>query len=368
MRREEAPPQFKESFELPKIEWKTFSDKGLNFSFSYMAQFPNQPIEVREASWGRYIDQEIPSLSKPTGVSYTIKVYPASSMTEYYGQKVAGDKVWADAVNHIKGFAPGSVADPTLMAAATFPVPIGQGKVVSSRSGELGVETWFVDVPSGTLVHKVAFMVDPEIVYEFRTNYTLLGTSIKWKELKDSIINGTADGQYLLGYENFMLAVATFHAIGEESLVGGWRKYKNAEYGFEISYPENWEIELPGADMPTGNGQFSFWLKPKSPSVDRLIALTVNVLEGKTAKYVFGVCCKNSEKVLLGGKTFDKVGPYALEGALEINHYYGDGSQLAKFSLGIGMRDDPPPLPKIEDVQKEISDVDQILSTFIFLE
>lgn len=248
---EEAPPQSKESSELPKIEWKIFSDKDLKFSFGYMTQYPNQSIKVRDASWGRYIDEEIPALSKLSGVSYTIKVYPASAKTEYYGRKVAGDKVWAEAVSHIKGFAPGSVADSTLMTAATFPVPIGQGKVVSSRSGELGVEVWFIDVPSGTLVHKVVFMVDPAIDYTFKTNYSL-EDSAKWQELKDSVLSGTADEQYLLSYENFMLTVSTFRRSSSspvaETNTSDWKSYGNNLYRFSLKYPSNFELSKSSSD------------------------------------------------------------------------------------------------------------------------
>lgn len=251
---EEAPPRLTNSSELPRLAWKTFSNKDLKFSFSYMTQYPNQTIKTREASWGRHMDEDIPSFYKLAGATYRVTVSPTSVMNKIYGQKVAGDVVWKDAVNHIRKFTVGSVADSTLMKAAMFPAPGNQeGKVISSRSGELGVETWFVDVPSGTLVHKVAFMVDPEIAYEFRTNYSLLGNPLKWQELKDTILSGTADEQYLLGYENFMLAVSTFKYLSSSSVAeantSDWKSYGNNLYRLSLKYPSNFGLSENSSDV-----------------------------------------------------------------------------------------------------------------------
>jgi hypothetical protein len=364
---QETPAQPGKSSNPSKVEWKTFSDKDLKFSFSYMTQYLNQSIKVRDASWGRHMDEDIPSFYGLTGASYRIKVSPATSRSTVYGQKADGDIVWKEAVDHIKGFTIGAVADSALMKAVVFPYYSESGNytgnIVSSRSGELGVETWFVDVPSGTLVHKVVFMVNPEVVYEFQTNYTLLGTSIKWEELEASIINGTADGQYLLGYENFMLAVSTFKFLDSPS-TGTVPVYKSTDgwvnYGIPLSeasfkYPSDWKIKMQvssGWDYVTSpDGKYRFFVN-KAP-VGGVSGAQTSKMPCQNQYYIYDIVVDDTNAVYCASEDSDE---------LSFTFIYPEGSdQIEITSAGFT-------LYPVSEKNAAIKLFEQVLSTFRFNE
>ena len=46
----------------------------------------------------------------------------------------------------------------------------------------------------------------------------------------------------------------------------------------------------------------------------------------------------------------------------------GNEDRLIKFTFGVGNRGDPPPLPTADQVQKELDEINQTLSTFRFIE
>lgn len=364
---QETPTQSGKSPNVSAVEWKTFSDKDLKFSFSYMTQYPNKIIEVREASWGRYMDEDIPSFYGLKGASYRIRVSPATSRSTVYGQKADGDIVWKNAVDHIEGFTVGAVADSTLMKAVVFPYYSESGNytgnIVSSRSGELGVETWFIDVPSGTLVHKVVFMVNPEVDYEFQTNYTLLGTSIKWEELRDSILNGTADEQYLLGYENFMLAVSTFKFLDQTS-VEAVPVYKSTDnwldYGIPLAnaffkYPSDWKIKMQvssGWDYVTSSDEKYRFFVNKAP-VGGINGARTSKMPCQNLHYIYDIVVDASTMVYCASEDNDE---------LSFTFIYPDGNDQIEIT-GVGFS-----LYPINEKNAAIKLFEQVLSTFRFNE
>ena len=84
------------------------------------------------------------------------------------------------------------------------------------------------------------------------------------------------------------------------------------------------------------------------------------------AKYYFGICCNNKETKVIGHNDFYKIGPTPIDGMVDWLYVSGNQYKLIKFTLGVGNRDDPPPLPTENEAQKELGELKIILSTFRF--
>lgn len=147
-----------------------------------------------------------------------------------------------------------------------------------------------------------------------------------------------------------------------------WKTYRNEEYGFEIKYPPDWYKEE--INIPHSEDDYSFYLKPNEPSVNRDIFLIVQILRNRQAQNLYSGIKRNPNTLIktIGNYNFYTYGPFSIDGMIEWNYHTGDENLIARFGLGIGTRNDPPPLPEAKEVEKEFQDFEQILSTFKFLD
>lgn len=146
-----------------------------------------------------------------------------------------------------------------------------------------------------------------------------------------------------------------------------WKIYRNEKYGFEFQYPDDWVIDEETLRAINSENDFGLYLKPKELLTNRDIVLTVQVLKGNQAKYLFKDTSLLQTK-LFGNNKFFTDEFEALGGMVESVYMIGDEKLIARLTFGVGNRGDPLPLPKTESFQKELIEVEKILSTFKFLD
>jgi hypothetical protein len=146
--------------------------------------------------------------------------------------------------------------------------------------------------------------------------------------------------------------------------INSLKTYKNNNIYFQ--YPQSWTFET--INTPFSENDYSFYLKPSNPSIERSVVLTVQILRSDVAEYYFNVCCSGKKSETIGRSHFYATGPIQIDRMLELTYVSGNSKRLVMFSLGVGKRDDPLPVPIRSEVEKELKELNQILSSFIFYE